>query len=359
MSTENTEVKEVSVIESTLQQANITDAVIAKLKQDYSSLIINGLEDKEGFKKVEDARKECKKWRTLASRLCKEGREKAIREQREWIEKEKEVTGKIAEVEDYLEAQSEKIKEEEKRIIFEAMQAKKLPVRKERLLSLGVEIEDAELLKIDDSQFEALYNEFHQKMLAEKEAALKAEQARIEAERLEREKIEQARLAEEKRLKELAEATERARIESENKAKAEIEEKERQLKEQALEAERAKARAEELAKITAERAEREKQEAIQRAEKEKAEELAKAEQKRIAEVEALKKEQAEKEAREEAEKQAAIEAELSKGDIEKFADLITSLTALKSKYQFKSKKFQKKYEDVQILITKIIDHSTK
>lgn len=65
----------------------------------------------------------------------------------------------------------------------------------------------------------------------------------------------------------------------------------------------------------------------------------------------------EAEAKAEAEKQAVIEAELSKGDADKFADLITSLTALKTKYTFKSKKYQKLYGSVNTLIDKIIDYS--
>lgn len=59
----------------------------------------------------------------------------------------------------------------------------------------------------------------------------------------------------------------------------------------------------------------------------------------------------------EAEKQAALELELSKGDTAKFADLIISLTAIKTKYTFKSKKFQKLQGIVNGLIDKIIDYS--
>ncbi len=54
-------------------------------------------------------------------------------------------------------------------------------------------------------------------------------------------------------------------------------------------------------------------------------------------------------------RQAVIESELSKGDKEKFASLIMDLCNLKSKYAFKSKKFQ----DLQISVNELIDKIAK
>ena len=216
---EKTEVKKESVIETALAKENITAQVIAKLKSDYSGLKINGLDDKEGFKKVEDARKECKSIRVLATKICKLGREEAVKIQKDWITKEKEVVSQIEEVENALEAESDRIKEEEKRILFEAAQKEKLPMRKEKLLSIGVEVEDEQLLKIDDNQFLQLFNELYEKHLAEK-----AEKMRLEEE--ERQKETEAKLAEEKRLeaeKQEAERKERERVEAEEKAKQDAE----------------------------------------------------------------------------------------------------------------------------------------
>lgn len=187
---DNIQKEEKGVIETALAKENITNQVIAKLKADYSGLTINGLDDREGFKKVEDARKECKAIRVLATKICKAGREEAIKIQKEWIEKEKEVVGAISEIETALEAESDRIKLEEKRILFEAAQKAKLPVRKEKLMTVGVEVPDEELLKIDDDQFQQLFNEFHTKYLEEKEAKIQKE-------------IDD-KLAEEKRLREEA-----------------------------------------------------------------------------------------------------------------------------------------------------------
>ena len=88
-----TEVLELSVIDMALEEANVTNQVIQSLKDRFSNLRINGIGDKIGFNEVEDARKECKAVRVLATKICKQGREDAIKTQRDWIAKEKEVVG--------------------------------------------------------------------------------------------------------------------------------------------------------------------------------------------------------------------------------------------------------------------------
>lgn len=84
----------------------------------------------------------------------------------------------------------------------------------------------------------------------------------------------------------------------------------------------------------------------------------KAEQHR-ANLEAELKAKQEAEAKAEQERLAALEAELSKGDAEKFDTLISDLTVLKTKYQFKSAKYRKKSADVSELIDRIITHVKK
>lgn len=169
--TENPTTK--SPIETELAEQNITAQVIAKLKENYSGLTINGIDDKEGFKRVEEGRKECKAIRVLATKICKTGREEAIQIQKAWIAKEKEVVGQIEEIEKELEEQSDRIKKEKEEILFKAAQEAKLPMRKEKLASIGIEVEDAQLLKLDDLQFSQLFTEFYEKHLEEKAAELK------------------------------------------------------------------------------------------------------------------------------------------------------------------------------------------
>lgn len=85
------------------------------------------------------------------------------------------------------------------------------------------------------------------------------------------------------------------------------------------------------------------------------------------EKERLAREKAERELQEKkaaeekaaADKLAAEEAEAAKGEAEKFADLIAQITALKTKYTFKSKKYKGLQNAVNTLLDKIIDYATK
>lgn len=176
----------------------------------------------------------------------------------------------------------------------------------------------------------------------------------LEAER----KAEQERIAKEK-----AEAEERERIRKENEQlRKEAEERERKAKEEA-EA-RAKIEAERLAKEAQERKDREEKErkereaheAELRAERKKREEAEKQERLKREKLEAeLKaKEEAERKAKEAEE--ARLQAELSKGDADKVKDLISDLNSLKTKYSFKSEKNKQMYNQVSILLDKVINH---
>ena len=202
--------EKVNEIEVALQKENITDKVILRLKTDYLGLKINGLNDKEGFKIVEDARKECKDLRVLAEKTCKAGREYAIKVQKEWIAKEKEITGAISEVENYLAEQSNKIKEEQKRIEFEADQLLKLPQRKDKLASIDIVMKDEELLKIDDNQFNNLFVDLYTKQLKEKADKLQAERDELEKHKAEQKRKEEAEIAEKKRAEEIEKAKQEA-----------------------------------------------------------------------------------------------------------------------------------------------------
>lgn len=348
---ENTQVEEISPIETALAKENITNQVIEKLKADYSALKINGIDDKEGFKAVEDARKHCKQLRVLATNICKSGREYALKTQKDWIAKEKEIVAAIEVTENYLSAQSEAIKEEEKRILFEAAQKAKLPIRKERLMTIGVEVEDEKLLSINDEDFNALFNDLHTKVLEEKSAALKAEEKRI-AEEKEKERIRIENEVKAEQAKKDAEEREKQRIENE-RLKKENEAKEKALAE-------AKAQAKAI---------QDEQDAIIASNKKKADEEA-AKAKAISDL----KIKQEREAKEHAEAalqvakyaeekrlrdiEEAAELELTKGDAAKVADLINELNVLKTKYTFKSKKHKLIYLSVGELLDKTIIYIT-
>jgi hypothetical protein len=92
-------------MEQSLAKVNVTNLVIDTLKAKYSDLKLRHLEDKEMYIEIKQAVKDCAKVRNAATKACKEGREEAVRVQKQWIAKEKEVLGKIAEVESPLDAE--------------------------------------------------------------------------------------------------------------------------------------------------------------------------------------------------------------------------------------------------------------
>lgn len=112
-------VAEEVTLENTIQQelvkANVTDAVIAELHSRYGSLRLKSVDDKESYLEIKAAAKECSKIRNLAGKICKAGREDAVKIQKLWVSKEKEVIAKIAEVEDVLDAEVAKYDAELKR----------------------------------------------------------------------------------------------------------------------------------------------------------------------------------------------------------------------------------------------------
>lgn len=151
--------------------------------------------------------------------------------------------------------------------------------------------------------------------------------------------------------KEKAEKTERIRIVKENELlKKEAIERDRLEKVESDK--RAKDEKERLAKAESERKERERLEAIER-EKHEAELQKEREEKERIKKELESKAEAERKEREIEEER--IQTELNKGDKAKVIDLINDFKILKTKYNFKSKKYQKMYISVNELIDKVID----
>jgi hypothetical protein len=237
-------------IEYALSKANITDKVIAGLKENYLPLTINGQEDKEGFKKVVEARKDCKGWRVLAKRICKEGREEAVKIQKSWLAKESEVVSEIESVETYLEKLETEYEEERDRLKAEADAKKEqvAAVRYSELMKLGATNNGVSYV-LEDVSYEVMVIKgvdeeiFNEQVLPKYKAifdrieAEKAELAKKEAEEKERLEAEKAEFERQQReFKEKQEAfakqqEEAARLERE-KAEHEAAEKEKQLAEE-------------------------------------------------------------------------------------------------------------------------------
>ena len=110
-----------------------------------------------------------------------------------------------------------------------------------------------------------------------------------------------------------------------------------------------------------ERMRKEQEAAAEQRRKEQAEQQRKLDEERK-KREAIEKELADKKAAEEKAEQerlAAVEAELSKGDKEKFQSYLNDLAALKTKYQFKSVRYTKLLTACNELIDKIINYANQ
>lgn len=143
-------------ITTELAKQNVTDAVIAKLKKDFLPLKIKGVEDKEGYKAVKAARLQCRDVRVLAEKVCKKGREEAIRTQKEWLAKEKEVVAQISEVESYLKKQEDDIDAQVEAQKIRAERLLKLPGRKEQMIGIEKylgELSDEDIMRFDDAKW--------------------------------------------------------------------------------------------------------------------------------------------------------------------------------------------------------------
>src|SRR5215469_10329404 len=106
------EVNIYSEINAALEKENVTDKVISQLKEEYGGMKLRSIEDKEGYIDIKNARRNVRSIGILAEKACRKGREEAVRTQKLWIEKEKEVLKRIAEVQDPLDAEIDKYEKE-------------------------------------------------------------------------------------------------------------------------------------------------------------------------------------------------------------------------------------------------------
>lgn len=242
-----------TVITKELEKANITEAIIAKLKENYLGLAIKGQEDREGYNAVKEARKYCKAWRVRAEKICKKGREDAVSIQKAWVAKEKEVAGKIGEIEDYLEKQEKEYEAEKERIKAElkAKHDNQFATRTIELTKMGAAFDGTNFTLEDVSYESVLIREADDDVYAE--TILPKYKAIFD-------KNEEIRLAELK-AKEESEAAQKAEREEFERQQAELRQQQEALAKQQQEADRLKAEEEEKKK----QAERERITALQNA----------------------------------------------------------------------------------------------
>lgn len=316
-----------------LEKFNPQKAELQKIVSEFKDLTIKGVDDKEGYLAVDEARKHLKAVRVKITKTGKELRAEALSFQKAVIAKEKELVEIIEPTEIMLAEQQDTIDKEKERIA----RAELLPMRKEKLATIGItEMPEDDILAMDYNQFDDFFNSEREAYLTKRENDIKEAEEKRQAELAEQErknKEEADRLEREKREAEIRkqaedEAREKAKQDLElaqAKADQEAQERARIAKEEAdkaIQAEKDKAEQERL------KAEEDKQKAIQE-EKDKAE----AERKRL-----IEEQEAKEKARIEEEKRLAQEKadadERAKRLVEEEKSRVEKLTKYK---QFLSK----------------------
>jgi len=139
-----------------LAKANITLTAFKKAEA-LRGMSLKSLQDKDGFKELYNAHQYLKGLISATKRVCKQGREPALEEQRQWIELENGAVTWIEEIEapiekqrkDY-EAEQARIKAEEKKRLEERTNA-----RGRQMQALGVPFDLKACQDLEDDEWEA------------------------------------------------------------------------------------------------------------------------------------------------------------------------------------------------------------
>lgn len=276
-------------IKTEIAKYNVTDATITEMRERFMPLAIKGVEDREGYKAVRDARLLVKNTRVGIEHKRKALKEDALRYGRAVDAEAKRITAQLEPIEEHLETQEKVVDDEKERIKVEQerLEHERVQGRMAILMSLGVQFTGFSYVygehSITPEQLKAVSEEFFAEFCGK---------IRVEVE------AEQARKAEEERIRKEEEEAERLRLEEIGREKEEARCKAEEIRQAGLKAEE-----ERLAKIKAE------QEETARIQAEKdaafAAEKAAFEAEKRAEEEARQKDQAQKEA----EEKTRIEAE--------------------------------------------------
>lgn len=270
-------------IESELKKFSLTDAAITQMEKEYMPLTVKGIDDKDGYKAVRDARLLVKNHRVEVEKTRKALKADSLAFGRAVDDEAKRITAKLEPIETHLTKQEDviRLELERRKAEEERLRQEKIRGRIRRLVALNLikytgtgyefgdfEIHDEHIATLSDEDFESTYENFSRAVqkektrLAEEEKSRQEERERMEAERKRLEAIE---LEQQKR-----EATLRAeqnKMDAEKKAIAEAKEREEAEKKRQVELEQARKEAAEKARIEAE--ERAKKEASEKAEAER------------------------------------------------------------------------------------------
>jgi septal ring factor EnvC (AmiA/AmiB activator) len=247
-------------------------AAIAELNKRYMPLEIKGVEDKEGFTAVHEARMDIKSRRVEVTKVGKGLREDATAYNKAVIAEEKRIIGLLEPIEDHLQSEEDRINEEKERIKNAARLAEeaRIKAREDRLFAAGMTKTDTAYVALtfnlpfalmaaaNDEQFDTLCKAVEEAVQADRikrEAEAKELEAlRIKAaeQQAELDRIAAEQKAEEDRLKKIEDEAKRAQEIEEAKAQAAqqaIKDKEEADKKEAAAAAKKAARAPDKAKL--------------------------------------------------------------------------------------------------------------
>jgi hypothetical protein len=298
-----TEVQLSSFIETELEKFDETTETLKALVEPVKGLTIKGLEDRDGFIQVREARLKLKSKRVEIEKNGRALRDNAIRFQKAVIARQEELVQIIVPEEIRLKQEEDHYEElkEQQRIANEREETQRVQGRINALATYNYAIDFYEAKIMSDEDFGKLLDHAHQEYQKEQDriAAEKAEQERLRKEeeerlRLEREELERQRQENIKREQELAAERDRIRkIQEEKEAEMRAEQdrirKEQEDREAALRKEREAIEAEKR-KIELEQAKREAAERarIEAEEKARYEEQQRIERERVAQQEAIR-----------------------------------------------------------------------
>lgn len=237
----------ISIETEELSKFRRQDAAIAKLAEKYLPLTIDGVNDKQGFKAVHDARMVVKKTRVAVEQTRKELKADALRYGQTVDAEARRLTALLEPIESHLQAEEDAVEQAKQKIKQAAEDARRmaLKMRINALTNCGYLCDDPVAIgDMTDQQFETILaaarlDSIERDRIAtiEKERlAVESEVRRIEAEKLaaERErleKIEMAQLVEARRLR--AERIKIEQQEAEQKRAVELEAAKQQAAERA------------------------------------------------------------------------------------------------------------------------------
>jgi phage-related minor tail protein len=247
-------------MEKQLVTYDITDAAIHQMEQAYMGYTIMGLEDKEGFDMVHEARMVVKGKRIEVEKRRKELKADALAWGRKVDSEAKKIFKKLEPIENHLKAEEDKITEEKRRIKEEEerKEQERVQERIDQLAKFEFSMPFFEVAVMTDEEFNiTLANAAttHEIKLAERAAEERIQKEKEETDRFAREAEENRLALERQRLKEIREEqeAEAAKIKAEQQRVAEerqaledekrkaVEEKERREREKKEKANREKA----------------------------------------------------------------------------------------------------------------------